>query len=180
MKWDDIDSQTCSIARTLSVVGDRWTLLIVRDAFLGTKRFDEFQKQLEISRHRLSDRLQKLVADGVLEKVPYQDNPPRFDYRLTEKGLGLFPILMMLAQWGNRWEKDGNGDPVEYLHQTCGATVPADLTCASCGEVLNPRDVTAVPGPGLLSALTQSGDLDKAASDQRIPPMLRKAIADLS
>jgi DNA-binding HxlR family transcriptional regulator len=103
MRWTDIDQQLCSVARALSVVGERWTLLILRDAFLGTRRFEQFQHNLGITRHRLSERLSKLVEQGVLVKVPYCDHPPRHEYRLTRKGLGLYPVLMSLARWGDDW-----------------------------------------------------------------------------
>ena len=96
MRWDDIDQQTCSVARALSVVGERWTMLILRDAFLGTRRFDQFQKNLGVTRHRLSERLTKLVDHGVLTKVPYQERPLRHEYRLTRKGLGLYPVFKRL------------------------------------------------------------------------------------
>ena len=89
MRWDDIGQQVCSVARALSVVGERWTLLILRDAFMGTRRFEQFQTRLGITRHRLSERLGKLVEEGVLMKVRYSDKPPRFEYRLTRKGLAL-------------------------------------------------------------------------------------------
>ena len=89
MRWDDIDKQVCSVARSLSVVGERWTMLIIRDAFLGTRRFDQFQSNLGITRHRLSERLGKLVDAGVLVKVPYNDRPLRYEYRLTRKGRSL-------------------------------------------------------------------------------------------
>ena len=91
MRWQELDQQPCSLARTLSVVGDRWTLMILRDCFLGIRRFDDFEKRLGITRHVLTDRLKKLVEQGVLSKVPYQERPRREEYRLTEKGLELHP-----------------------------------------------------------------------------------------
>lgn len=99
MKWEDTERQVCSVARALSVLGERWTLLIIRDAFRGTRRFDDFQASLDITRHRLSERLKKLVSAGVLTRVPYQERPVRYEYRLTRKGLALYPILMTLSQW---------------------------------------------------------------------------------
>ena len=107
MRWDDIDKQVCSVARALSVVGERWTMLILRDAFLGTRRFDQFQGNLGITRHRLAERLGKLVEQGVLVKVPYHDRPLRYEYRLTRKGLGLYPVLMSLSRWGDEWMDGG-------------------------------------------------------------------------
>ena len=97
MKWDDIDQQVCSVARALSVLGERWTLLIIRDAFRGTRRFDDFQRSLGVTRHRLSERLGKLVDEGVLTRVAYMERPTRYEYRLTRKGLALYPGAV--ARW---------------------------------------------------------------------------------
>ena len=129
MRWDDIDKQVCSVARALSIVGERWTMLIIRDAFLGTRRFDQFQSNLGITRHRLSERLTKLVEQGVLVKVPYQERPLRYEYRLTRKGLGLYPVLMSLARWGDEWMDHGEGVPLEYVHLKCGKKTRPVLTC---------------------------------------------------
>src|SRR5207249_8142736 len=103
MRWQDIGDMTCSVARALSVVGDRWTLLVLRDAFLGVRRFEDFHTDLGTTRHRLADRLRKLVDHGVLERVPYADRPRRFEYRLTEKGRDLYPVVVSLTRWGDRW-----------------------------------------------------------------------------
>jgi len=155
MRWDDIDQQICSVARTLSVVGERWTLLILRDAFFGTRRFDEFQHNLGITRHRLSERLGKLVEHGVLVKVPYNDRPVRYEYRLTRKGLGLYPVLMSLTRWGDEWMDDGEGVPLEYVHLACGNRTTPTLTCSECGEPLRPEEVTPRIGPALQDMAAQ-------------------------
>jgi DNA-binding HxlR family transcriptional regulator len=102
MKWDDLSADWCPVARAMSVIGDRWTLLIVRDCFLGKSRFEEFQKSLGVTRHLLSDRLRRLVEHGVLEKNLYQEKPPRYDYRLTAKGNDFAPALVGLKDWGKR------------------------------------------------------------------------------
>ncbi|MFK7828467.1 MAG: winged helix-turn-helix transcriptional regulator [Congregibacter sp.] len=149
MRWDDIDLQVCSVARALSVVGERWTLLILRDAFMGTRRFDRFQSNLGITRHRLSERLVKLVDQGVLTRVQYSEKPPRYEYRLTRKGLALYPILMTLGAWGDEWMDRGEGAPVEYFHQRCGRKMEVALTCSECGETLRPQHVTPMVGPAL-------------------------------
>ena len=174
MRWEDIDQQVCSVARALAVVGDRWTLLILRDIFLGTHRFDELQRQSGISRHRLSDRLGKLVDDDVLVKVRYQDRPARYEYRLTRKGVDLYPVMLALAQWGNTWADDGHGAPVEYLHRRCGHVTRPVLSCSECGEPLNPRDVQPRIGPGLEAALEKGGGM---FTDPRrsLPPRLKGA-----
>jgi DNA-binding HxlR family transcriptional regulator len=101
-KWDDLSGDWCPVARAMSVIGDRWTLLIVRDCFLGKSRFEQFQSSLGITRHLLSDRLKRLVEKGVLEKNPYQMRPPRYDYRLTEKGRDFAPALVGLRDWGKK------------------------------------------------------------------------------
>ena len=150
MRWNEIESLPCSVVRTLSVVGDRWTLLILRDCFLGIRRFDQFQADLGVSRHRLSDRLSKLVAEGVLEKVPYQEKPLRHEYKLTEKGLELYPIIVSLLNWGDKWLAGEAGPPVELVHKSCGQTAKLELTCSSCGEVVGPKDMKAKAGPGFV------------------------------
>src|SRR3954452_12019614 len=101
MRWNELSEENCSMARTISVIGDRWTLLILRDCFLRVRRFEAFQERLGITRHILADRLRKLVKAGVLERPLYQSNPRRFEYRLTAKGLDLHPLLMSLVHWGD-------------------------------------------------------------------------------
>lgn len=142
MKWDDIDQQVCSVARALSIVGERWTLLIVRDAFKGTRRFDDFQRTLGVSRHRLTERLNALVTAGVLTKVPYNERPLRYEYRLTRKGLGLYPVLVTLSHWGDTWLGDDEGPPLHYWHSRCGKQTEPVLSCRECGDVLRPEEVS--------------------------------------
>jgi DNA-binding HxlR family transcriptional regulator len=167
MRWDDIGQQVCSVARALSVVGERWTLLILRDAFFGTRRFDEFQSNLGITRHRLSERLGKLVEHGVLTRVQYSDRPVRHEYRLTRKGLGLYPVLMTLGRWGDEWMDRGEGPPITYFHQRCGHKMNPTLTCSECGETLRPQHVTAMVGRGL--ALHTPGVREGETSLPRFP-----------
>jgi DNA-binding HxlR family transcriptional regulator len=174
MRWDDIDKQTCSVARALSVVGERWTMLIIRDAFLGTRRFDQFQANLGITRHRLSERLNKLVDHGVLVKVPYHDRPVRHEYRLTRKGLGLYPVLMSLALWGDEWMDKGQGAPLEYVHQRCGQKTTPTLTCSECDEALRPEEVTPQFGPALAALVSQLAEDGEDTGS--IPALLRKSM----
>lgn len=174
MRWTDIDKQVCSVARALSVVGERWTLLILRDAFLGTRRFDQFQHNLGITRHRLSERLGKLVEQGVLVKVPYQDRPVRHEYRLTRKGLGLYPVLMSLARWGDDWMADESGPPLEYVHHGCGKKTNPVLACSECGEPLRPEGVRTEIGPGLRSLADSLGS-DEAGLPT-IPEIIRSSV----
>lgn len=142
----------CSVAQCLEVVGEWWSMLIVRDAFLGITRFEDFHERLGISRNILNQRLTRLVDAGVLRKVPYSEHPPRFDYRLTEKGRDLWPVMTAMRQWGDRYAAP-HGPPVLVRHSGCGEVAEAVMTCASCGEPIGPRDVRAVPGPGAVEPL---------------------------
>ncbi|MFD2231240.1 winged helix-turn-helix transcriptional regulator [Alkalimarinus sediminis] len=156
MKWDDIQEMPCSVARALSIVGDRWTLLILRDCFMGTKRFDTFQKQIGLSRHRLTDRLNKLVEHKILNKTPYQEKPLRHEYQLTKKGVDLYPILMTLAKWGDTWMADEAGSPIEYLHTPCGHITSVQLCCSVCGDAIKPNEIKPKAGPGLKAYATKA------------------------
>jgi DNA-binding HxlR family transcriptional regulator len=142
------DSQNCSIARALEVLGDRWTLLVIRDAFMRVRRFEDFQRNLGVARNVLADRLARLVDEGILKRVPYQDRPARYEYRLTEKGIGLWPVTMALVQWGDAYYAPAAGPPVVVRHRDCGGQLTRHLTCTKCGAELGPRDVVGEPGPG--------------------------------
>lgn len=142
----------CSVAQCLEVVGEWWSMLIVRDAFLGVTRFDAFQERLGISRNVLNQRLNRLVEEGVLEKVAYSDHPPRFDYKLTAKGRDLWPVLTAMRQWGDKHAAP-DGPPIRVVHNGCGHVSTAVMTCSSCGERLSARDVRVVRGPGDLDQL---------------------------
>jgi DNA-binding HxlR family transcriptional regulator len=140
----------CSVAQTLEVVGEWWTLLILRDCFLGVTRFDRFHERLGIARNVLAERLDKLTAEGVLERRPYQDNPVRWDYRLTAKGRDLWPVLVALRQWGDKWVMGRGKAPVLMVHDACGQRTRGQLTCEKCGEELRLSGVHVEPGPGLV------------------------------
>ena len=148
MRWNRLEDEACSVARTVSVIGDRWTLLILRDCFLRVRRFEEFQARLGITRPLLASRLRKLVKDFVLAKVPYQQRPLRYEYRLTEKGLALYPLIIALLEWGNTYAVSAEGPLVELTHRDCGALVQLEVRCAEGHQVASARDVTPVPGPG--------------------------------
>jgi DNA-binding HxlR family transcriptional regulator len=139
--------QVCSIARTLELVGDRWTLLIIRDAFLGMRRFDAFLDRLGIARNVLSDRLSRLCEDGILERRPYQDHPVRYEYHLTPKGVDLWPLLMAALLWGDK-HTAADGAPVLVRHRGCGGRLVEPLHCGRCGTRLTPGDVEVEAGPG--------------------------------
>jgi len=143
MRWSELADQHCSVARTLSVIGDRWTLLILRQCFLRTRRFAEFLDTLGISRPLLKERLDKLVEEGVLTRVPYQARPPREEYRLTEKGLDLYPVVTAMLAWGDRWMVDENGPPLVLTHRPCGHTMVPVQVCPHCGDPVDPHDVEA-------------------------------------
>tara|TARA_R110001592_G_scaffold295594_2_gene565833 strand:- start:194430 stop:194951 length:522 start_codon:yes stop_codon:yes gene_type:complete len=153
MRWADIGQQVCSVSRSLSVVGDKWTLLIIRSAFLGARRFTDFEAETGITRHRLSDRLNKLVQEEFLEKIEYQKVPLRYEYRLTASGTELYPIVMSLVKWGDKWKVEKDGKPMEYIHNKCGSKIMPLLTCPECSEEIEPHDMTVVAGPGIKAAI---------------------------
>jgi DNA-binding HxlR family transcriptional regulator len=142
----------CSIARTLGVVGEKWTLLILREAFYGVRRFDDFHTALGCARNLLASRLKTLVVHGLLERVRYTDERGRgrHEYKLTDKGRDLFPVMVALMQWGDRWTADEAGPAVQMFHRECGAPVTAELTCGAGHSALGARDIAAVPGPGAI------------------------------
>jgi len=143
MRWDTLEKEDCSLSRTLAVIGDRWTLLILRDAFLRVRRFEDFEASLKIARRVLSERLALLVAEGILKKVPYQEKPVRYEYRLTEKGIDLYPAILHLVHWGDRHAPTKKGPPVLHRHRGCGHDFRAVLTCSECGEPVGARDIEA-------------------------------------
>jgi DNA-binding HxlR family transcriptional regulator len=122
-------------------------MLIVRDALVGISRFDDFQERLGISRNVLTQRLESLVGHGVLERIAYRESPVRYDYRLTEKGRDLWPVINAIRQWGDRWNAP-NGAPVEVVHRRCGERINARQVCSSCGEELEYFDLAIERGPG--------------------------------
>ena len=143
-------AENCSIRRTLEIVGEKWTLLVLREAFYGVRRFDDFHRALGCARNLLTARLRTLVAEGILSRRPYHKpgRRSRYEYRLTDKGMELFPALVALMQWGDRWTADAAGPPVEVLHRGCGGTVSAELSCSDGHRRLSARDTEAIPGPG--------------------------------
>ena len=147
MRRTSFEDMNCSVAQCLEVVGEWWSLLILRDAFLGVRRFDDFQARLGISRGILNQRLNRLVEQGVLTRVPYRDHPPRHEYRLTDKGRDLWPVVTAMRQWGDTWAAP-DGPPLQTVHTACGHISHSVPTCSHCGEALELRDLRAVPGPG--------------------------------
>ena len=148
MKWDTLEEEPCSVARTVAVIGDRWTLLILRECFLRTRRFEAFQAALGITRHLLAQRLKKLVRFGVLRRVPYQETPKRHEYILTQTGLDLYPIMMAIVHWGDMHMLDERGRPVLHEHQGCGKMFDPVMVCSECHAPLAPREIRVHAGPG--------------------------------
>jgi DNA-binding HxlR family transcriptional regulator len=146
MLGNTYDTQVCSIARSLELIGERWTILIIRDAFLGVRRFDDFQRSLGVARNVLQGRLEGLVENGILERVRYQERPERFEYRLTEKGIDLWPVVVSLLSWGDKHVAP-DGPAVIMEHRGCGGRVNDRRICDECGALLGPRDVKARRGP---------------------------------
>jgi DNA-binding HxlR family transcriptional regulator len=151
MRWNELGEEDCSLARAVSVIGDRWTLLILRDCFLRVRRFEDFQERLGITRPILASRLKKLVDELVLTKVPYQQRPVRYEYRLTRKGLDLYPVLMALVHWGDAHMAGKKGRPLLHTHDLCGKDFDPVMVCSECGEALVARQVHVHRGPGARS-----------------------------
>jgi DNA-binding HxlR family transcriptional regulator len=148
MPIDALAAQPCSIARTLSVVGERWTLIVLTELFRGRRRFEQIQAMRGIASNILSRRLQTLVDEGIAERHRYGDHPNRFEYRLTEKGRALQPVLLALLRWGDTYTAGEAGPPVETVHTTCDHVFHMVPTCSHCGEEIVPREVRARSGPG--------------------------------
>lgn len=148
MSWADVGDTVCPIARSLAVMGDRWTVLILRELFLGVKRFEEFQAQTGMSSHLLSTRLKRLESDGIVARHKYNDRPPRHEYRLTSKGLDFYPLLLSLKTWGEKW---GGFEPeaepaLVIVHRKCGQETGLKLVCPACDEPFGPRDAVVTLG----------------------------------
>ena len=139
---------TCSIARSLAVAGEPWSPLVLRDVWVGIRRFDDIQRDLGISRKVLAERLRHLVDSGMLERRPYSERPPRHEYVLTPKGFEFVDVLMAMAAWGDRWTAGDAGPPALRRHRKCGEITQIDMHCSVCGEVLSASDVDVEPGPG--------------------------------
>ena len=149
MQRTSFGDMTCSLARTLNIAGEWWTPLVLRDIWLGRTRFDEIQENLELSRKLLADRLDTLVREGVVERRPYQEKPPRYEYLLTEKGGELMVVLLALLSWGDKWTAGKAGPPMLLRHKGCKKITEAQVTCGGCGEPLRANEVRLEPGPGL-------------------------------
>jgi len=152
MKHSELLDENCAIARSSGVLGERWVWVLLRQAFNGARRFEDFQRGVGLARNVLVDKLNTLVEHGILERRRYSEHTSRelHEYRLTEKGLELFPIYAALMDWGNRWT-GLPAPPVELLHKPCGARITARVVCSNCGEDLDAHDTEPVVGPGLIA-----------------------------
>ena len=144
MKWTELHTEACPVARGLSVIGDRWTMLVLRECFLGIRRFEPMQQRLGITRHVLADRLRKLEADGVLRRDAYQERPVRHEYRLTEKGKALYPVLVSLIDWANTNVPADQGSSVTLVSRDTDEPIEPKLIDARTGKEITPRSVRAV------------------------------------
>jgi DNA-binding HxlR family transcriptional regulator len=153
MTWTTFGRENCSLEATASIIGDRQTLLVLRESFLRVRRFGELQRNTGLSRNILADRLQALVGNGILERREYQQRPQRFEYRLTQKGLDLYPILLGLMEWGAKHEAGKAGTLVELRHIACGTIGQPQLACPGCGEPVTARDMEAIPGSGAVKRI---------------------------
>jgi len=139
---------SCSIARAVEVVGQRWTPLVLRDLFAGMTRFEDIRRDLGIASNILAARLDELERHGVVERRRYQSAPPRYEYLLTDKGRDLYPVIATLVAWGDKWLAGADGPPALIVHTECGCVTTAKTVCAQCGGELDARTATAAPGPG--------------------------------
>jgi DNA-binding HxlR family transcriptional regulator len=150
----EYEGQICSIARSLELVGERWTLLVVREIFHGRRKFSEMQRSLGVARNVLTARLQSMVEEGILERRPYSERPERYEYFLTEKGLDLWPVMISLMHWGDRYEPATEGRPSIVVHKgECGGEIDDRRICTKCGKHLTVREAKAIDGPGMKAAL---------------------------
>jgi DNA-binding HxlR family transcriptional regulator len=149
MRRTRFDTWPCSIARTVDLVGDWWTPLVMREAFYGARRFEEFQRRLGLSRNVLTQRLDRLVEQAMLERVRYQQRPVRHEYRLTEKGRDFFTVLAAMIRWGDRWLAGEEGPPIELRDRQSGRRVQPEVIDAETGQPIDIRRLVAIPGPGL-------------------------------
>lgn len=167
MKRTSFANWPCSVARTVSLLGDWWTPLVLREVFYGIHRFDQFQSELGIARNTLTDRLNRLVEEGLLHKEPYQTDPVRHEYLLTEKGKDFYPVLAAMSAWGDRWLDKGAGPPIIFHHRECGHDSHAEVVCSECGQPLTSDNVEHRMGPGYPERIAKRPDVQARFAAQR-------------
>lgn len=165
MRWNELQSDDCPVARAQAVLGDRWTILILRDALRGVSRFDVFHERLGCSRTLIARRLAHLVEEGVLQAEPYQARPPRHDYRLTDQGRALGLVVMLMAQWGETWRPKAGAKPLRRRHKACGHEFQPMVVCSECGD---PVGKDGVEYPGYPRAFDDF--VERSDSRQKIDP----------
>jgi len=165
VKRTEFASWPCSIARSVDLLGDWWTPLVLREAFLGIRRFDDMQRSLGIGRNVLTQRLKRLVDEGLLDRVRYQEKPDRYEYVLTDKGRDFYPVLAAMIAWGDRWLSGEEGPPVVFQHKTCGHDTTPTVVCSECGEPIKARDMRPRLGPGY-----PAGEAPPGGSAGRLAP----------
>jgi DNA-binding HxlR family transcriptional regulator len=156
----DFPREACAVGAAADLIGDRWSILVLRETFFGVRRFGEIQQNTGMAKNILTDRLNRLVDAGILYRKPYSERPPRDEYRLTEKGIDLWPLLIALAQWGAKWGDLELGPAIAFRHKGCGSVIEPRLVCPECGEPLDARAVEVLPGPAMLQLAAR---LDESA-----------------
>jgi DNA-binding HxlR family transcriptional regulator len=174
MRRTDTSAWPCNIARSAAVLGDHWNILLIRQACLGARRYEHFQRTLGIGRNMLTVRLKGLVDQGILERVCYQARPPRFEYRLTDKGRDAYTVLAAMDAWGRRWLAGPEGTPVLLRHQVCGNDVHAVVVCSACSQPLDVREVTCRPASS--AGLRAARSPRSTASDATAPEKAREPV----
>lgn len=164
MRVADIAATTCPVARTLAVIGDAWTLLLLRELFLGQRRFEAFQAHTGMAPYLLSRRLARLAAEGIVRRVRYQTRPARYEYRLTEKGLDLYDVIVSMKRWGDRWTSRRADPAMRLVHKSCGHRMTPVLTCGECGEPVEARDVRVEMGPRMAAERRRQREEFKAGT----------------
>ncbi len=150
MSRSDLSNMTCSVARAVEIIGDSWSQMILREMFLGSRRFDELQRHTGASPHVLSQRLKRLEAEGIVRRRPYTDRPPRHEYKLTEKGRDLWPVIIALKSWGDRWLDGPAETPIKLTHTDCGQVTRPQLVCSDCGEPIHALSCRASLSPEMV------------------------------
>ena len=169
----DYSKERCAIAASLEVVGDPWALLIVRDAFWGVRRFEDWRERLGVARNVLASRLKALVEHGVFEKRRYSERPPRYEYRLTSKGRDLYPVLMTLTAWGDK-HAYGPDKPMRLTHTTCGAEIRPQIACGGCGEPILPQDIRRERNEGAATVAQALAQAAATVAAMKPPPSTRE------
>lgn len=168
MTRKNIDSLNCSLANALNLIGEWWTILILREAFFGTCRFEDFQQYLGIARNILTARLNKLCDSGILERRPIKEGAKRHEYKLTKMGRDLYPTLITLTQWGDRWLHATDGAPVKFIERSTGEEISDVVIRAKDGRELKAHDLALIPGPGATDETIERLRLMAVALDEKI------------